>query len=297
MMKREVLSAEQVEFYRSEGYLVLENRIPMDIIESIRAEISRFHDEARGMTASNDRLDLEDSHTPDDPRVRRIKLPHQISDVMRNLLNSDHILAPARDLCGPNLRLNTTKLNMKSAQYGAAVEWHQDWAFYPQTNDDVLAIGVLIDDLRPENGPLMVFPGTHNGPTFDHHNDGVFTGAMDLAENNLTIDDAVMLTGPAGSITLHHARIVHGSALNTSEFDRRLLFYEMMAADAFPLIGSMARFDDLDEYKSRILCGAHPDMPRLVNAPIRLPLPQPENYGSIYEIQKKAKSRPFASAK
>jgi hypothetical protein len=79
MMKREVLTAEQVEFYRSEGYLVLENRIPMDIIESIRAEISRFHDEARGMTASNDRLDLEDSHTPDDPRVRRIKLPHQIS--------------------------------------------------------------------------------------------------------------------------------------------------------------------------------------------------------------------------
>jgi hypothetical protein len=75
---------------------------------------------------------------------------------------------------------------------------------------------------------------------------------MDLAENNLTIDDAVMLTGPAGSITLHHARIVHGSALNTSEFDRRLLFYEMMAADAFPLIGSMARFDDLDEYKSQI---------------------------------------------
>ena len=67
---------------------------------------------------------------------------------------------------------------MKSAQYGAAVEWHQDWAFYPQTNDDVLAIGVLIDDLRPENGPLMVFPGTHRGPTFDHHSEEVFAGAM-----------------------------------------------------------------------------------------------------------------------
>lgn len=295
-MTREVLTDEQVSFYENNGYLVLENRVPMHIIEDVRAEITRFQEEARGMTESNDRLDLEDSHTPDTPRVRRIKFPHQISDVMRDLLYSDHILAPARDLCGPNLRLNTTKLNMKSAQYGAAVEWHQDWAFYPQTNDDVVAVGVLIDDLRPENGPLMVFPGTHKGPTFDHHSGGIFAGAMDLAENGLDMDDAVMLSGPAGSITLHHARIVHGSALNTSEFDRRLLFYEMMAADAFPLVGSMARFDSLDEYKSRILCGEHPDMPRLADVPIRLPMPQPEKKGSIYEIQKGAKSKSFASA-
>jgi len=293
-MIREVLTDAQVEFYEREGYLVLENRVPMEIIENIRAEIARFENEARGITESNDRLDLEDSHTPESPRLRRIKFPHQISEVMHELLYSDHILAPARDLCGPNLRLNTTKLNMKSAQYGAAVEWHQDWAFYPQTNDDVLAIGVLIDDLRPENGPLMVFPGTHKGPTFDHHSNGVFAGAMDLGEAGLNMDDAVMLSGSAGSISIHHARIVHGSALNTSEFDRRLLFYEMMAADAFPLVGSMARFDDFEEYKSRILCGEHPQQPRLVDTPIRLPMPQPEKKGSIYEIQKGAKARAFA---
>ena len=295
-MGREVLTDEQVEHYRREGYLVLEDRVPMEIIEAIRAEIARFQDEARGMTASDDRLDLEDSHTPDDPRLRRIKFPHQISDVMRDLLNSDYILAPARDLCGDSLRLNTTKLNMKSAQYGAAVEWHQDWAFYPQTNDDVLAIGVLIDDLRPENGPLMVFPGTHHGPTFDHNANGVFAGAMDLAANGLDMKDAVMLTGPAGSITIHHARIVHGSALNTSEYDRRLLFYEMMAADAWPLTGSMARFDDLDEYKSRLLCGSEPVIPRMSDVPIRLPIPQPAKKGSIYEIQQNAAVKSFASA-
>ncbi len=295
-MGREVLTDEQVEHYRREGYLVLENRVPMEIIEAIRAEIARFQDEARGMTASNDRLDLEDSHTPDDPRLRRIKFPHQISDVMRDLLNSDYILAPARDLCGDSLRLNTTKLNMKSAQYGAAVEWHQDWAFYPQTNDDVLAIGVLIDDLRPENGPLMVFPGTHHGPTFDHNANGVFAGAMDLVANGLDMKDAVMLTGPAGSITIHHARIVHGSALNTSKYDRRLLFYEMMAADAWPLTGSMARFDDLDEYKSRLLCGSEPAIPRMTDVPIRLPIPQPAKKGSIYEIQQNAAVKSFASA-
>ena len=58
---------------------------------------------------------------------------------------------------------------MKSAQYGSPVEWHQDWAFYPHTNDDVLAIGVLLDDCDLANGPMLVTPGTHNREVWNHH--------------------------------------------------------------------------------------------------------------------------------
>jgi hypothetical protein len=76
-MSREVLSEEQMQFYRDQGYVVLEARIPEAIVRSLRDEIARFVEEARGMTAPNDRIDLEDSHTPETPRVRRIKLPHK----------------------------------------------------------------------------------------------------------------------------------------------------------------------------------------------------------------------------
>ena len=86
---------------------------------------------------------------------------------------------------------------MKSAGYGAAVEWHQDWAFYPYTNDDVLAVGLIIDDMVLENGPLMVFPGTHKLGVFNHHHNGVFAGAMDLDACGLKMEDAVPLMGPA----------------------------------------------------------------------------------------------------
>ncbi len=292
-MANEVLSEAQIAFYRDNGYLVLENRVPDAAIEAVRAEIARFHDEARGMTESNDRLDLEDSHSPDDPRIRRIKLPHTLSPVFDDLMRSDHVLAPVRDLVGPDLRLHTTKLNMKSAQYGAAVEWHQDFAFYPHTNDDVLAVGVIIDDMEMENGPLMVFPGSHKGPIHDHHVDGAFAGAMDLAACGYDIADAVALTGPAGSISIHHARIVHGSALNRSARDRRLLFYEMMAADAFPVMGSLTKFSSIEEYDARMLCGEPTLEPRLEPVPVRIPQPQPETYGSIYEVQKRLKARSF----
>ena len=289
----EVLSADQIAHYEEHGYLVLERHLPEDILANIRAEIARFEDEARTMTASNDRLDLEDTHTTDDPRLRRIKLPHTISDMFRNLMYSDHILAPARDLIGDSLRLHTSKLNMKSAGYGAAVEWHQDYAFYPHTNDDILAIGVIIDDMESENGPLMVYPGSHKGPVYDHHVDGVFAGAFLPEEVGLNPSDAVELKGPAGSISIHHGRIVHGSALNTSDRSRRILFYEMMAADAFPIMGSMTKWDGIEDYNTRMLCGETTLNPRLKDIPVRIPQPQPDVPISIYEIQKGLKSRAF----
>jgi len=297
MTMREVLSDGQIASYDKNGYLVLEKRIPDDWIAKIRGEIARFEDEARGMTQSNDRLDLEDTHRPDQPRLRRIKLPHTISDMMNELMTSDHVLAPARDLIGPNLRLHTSKLNMKSAGYGAAVEWHQDYAFYPHTNDDILAIGICIDDMAAENGPLMVFPGSHKGPVYDHHVDGVFAGAMLPTDNGLNMQDAVPLTGPAGSVSIHHGRIVHGSALNTSDKPRRILFYEMMAADAFPIMGSMTRWEGIADYDTRMLCGHSTLNPRLKNIPVRIPQPQPNVAISIYEIQKGLKNRAFETAK
>jgi len=289
----EVLTEAQIRSYHENGFLVLEHHLTDNIVAGIRAEIARFEEEARSMTASNNRLDLEDSHTEENPRLRRIKLPHKISDFMRELMYSDQILAPARDLIGPDLRLHTTKLNMKSAGYGAAVEWHQDYAFYPHTNDDILAIGVIIDDMESENGPLMVYPGSHKGPVYDHHVDGVFAGAFIPEEVGLRPKDAVELKGPAGSISIHHGRIIHGSALNTSDRSRRILFYEMMAADAFPIMGSMTMWDGIEDYNSRMLCGNPTITPRLKDIPIRIPQPQPDVPISIYEIQKGLKSRTF----
>jgi phytanoyl-CoA hydroxylase len=74
-----------------------------------------------------------------------------------------------------------SKLNMKSAQYGSPVEWHQDWAFYPHSNDDVLAIDVLLDDCDLENGQMMVTPRSHTSQSvWNHHgDDGCFAGLID----------------------------------------------------------------------------------------------------------------------
>jgi len=178
---------------------------------------------------------------------------------------------------------------MKSAGYGSPVEWHQDWAFYPHTNDDVLATGIYLDDCDMDNGPLLVVPGSHRGPTYDHHADGRFCGALNPANCDIDLGKAVPLMGPAGSMTIHHARLVHGSALNTSNRQRRLLLHEYTAADAWPLMG-VANFDDFND---RMVLGEPSVEPRIVAAPVRMPLPAADHQGSIYENQRAAGQRFF----
>ena len=162
------------------------------------------------------------------------------------------ILEVLKQLWGPSIRFDVSKLNLKAAGYGAPVEWHQDWAFYPHTNDDLAAVGIMMDDVDDANGPLMVLPGSHLGPIFDHHDEaGFFCGAIDPGRGEVDFSRAVKLTGPAGSITIHHARTVHGSATNTSGRPRRLLLHQYRAADAWPIMG----VPDYAAYRAMLLCG------------------------------------------
>ena len=59
------------------------------------------------------------------------------------------------------------------------------------------------------------------------------------------------LTGRTGSMTVHHVRILHGSAPDRSDRARLICFHECSAADAWPLAGSSAAVAGLDQQKVR----------------------------------------------
>ncbi|NQW09911.1 MAG: phytanoyl-CoA dioxygenase family protein [Alphaproteobacteria bacterium] len=286
-----MIAERDVEFYREHGYLVVENVFTADEVAAMRAALTELVAGAAGVIANDKVYDLEPSHTPEAPRVRRIKNPVKAHSVFGAMARRPALISVLSKLVSPSLRLHGDKINIKAAHYGSPVEWHQDWAFYPHTNDDVLAVGVLLDDATPENGPLMVIPGSHKGPTWSHHVDGRFAGAMDPAACNVDFDSAVSLLGKAGGCTFHHVRAIHGSAQNTSGKDRPLLLYQIAAADAWDLRGMPA---DWDEHNSRLIAGEPTLEPRVVPAPIRLPYPPPLKDGSIYENQSVVKNRFFA---
>jgi len=288
------LTPQQLDFYRRQGYVVAHDVLDASELGRLHAAMDELLAGALGISDHTPLYDLEDTHSPEQPRVRRLKLPHQHHPVFHELIRSPKLLSLMTSILGPSVRMHTSKLNLKSADYGSPVEWHQDWAFYPHTNDDVLAVGVLLDDFTPDNGPMMVVPGTHFGPIHSHHQDGVFVGAIDPRHISTEIDRAVPLIAKAGSITLHHARLIHGSALNTSRQPRSFLLYEAMAADAWPLAGGL--FGSLEEFNSRMLCGQPTLQPRMTAVPVRMPFPKAPESASLYQSQKYMAKRFFEVA-
>jgi phytanoyl-CoA hydroxylase len=284
-----MLSVSDVASYRERGYLVVPDVLDGPTLDTVSREMARILDGARAVTTHSDVYDLEPGHRADDPRVRRVKQPHRFFPLFQELMRHPRLVAILRDLLGDAIRLHGSKINLKSPRYGSPVEWHQDWAFYPHTNDDLLAVGVMLDDCGSDNGPLLVVPGSHRGPTFDHHAAGRFCGAIDPAAIRDEIARAVPLTGRAGSMSFHHVRLVHGSAQNVSSLPRTLLLYEYGAADAWPLMGVA----DLADFDARLITGAPTIEPRVVPVPVRLPLPPALHQGSIYENQSDASRHYF----
>jgi phytanoyl-CoA hydroxylase len=281
-----MLAQHTIDQYRDEGAVVIPGLMDAATLSQIRSVLAQLIERSREVIAHDSVYDLEPGHSAVDPRVRRIKKPHAIAPVFYDFVRSDAVANVLRALIGPAARLHNSKLNLKSPRYGSPVEWHQDWAFYPHTNDDVLAIGVMLDDTTLENGAMLVVPGTHKHETYDHHGpDGHFCGAMNPDTCGVDFRKTMPCVGEAGSCSFHHVRLVHGSAQNTSDKPRGLLLYEVCAADAFPLMG-VTNFLD---FQSRMLYGADTLTPRFCDGHVRMPLPPAKNQGSIYENQSAAK--------
>jgi phytanoyl-CoA hydroxylase len=277
--------------YRRDGFVVVPDLLGPQTLRELREIITELVAASAAVSDHTAVYDLEPGHTATEPRVRRIKTPHKVHPAFEAVVRTAPVMEVLTELLGPNLRLKSSKLNMKAAHYGSPVEWHQDWAFYPHTNDDILAIGVMLEDIDEENGALLVIPGSHRGPVHDHHVEGRFCGAMDPTRVELDFSKAVSCTGKAGSCSFHHVRLVHGSAENRSQRPRPLMLYECAAADAWPL----NNWTNLDEFDSRMLCGKPTLEPRLEKVPVRMPYPPALKQGSIYENQTIIRNRFFGA--
>lgn len=288
-----MLTADDIKSYEDKGYILVEDAITPEQLAEMRRVTYDLIDKSRNVSVSNAVYDLDDGHCAETPRLTRIKSPGKQHPIYKEVLRNSKITEVIKDLLGPNTTLKTDKLNTKAPGGGAAVEWHQDWAFYPHTNDDLLAIGLMLEDVDEANGPLQVIPGSHKGPVLAHTNaQGVFCGAVNPGDPDLHLDEAVTLTGKAGSMTVHHVRLLHGSAPNVSDRNRLILFYECAACDAWPLVASANQFQAQgqaalwQDVLDRMISGEPILQPRMEVNPVRIPLPPAPDAGSIFKTQK-----------
>ena len=300
-----MITEKQVKSYKEKGYLIVENAIPVATLKNLQNVTDDFLEKSRLIKENDEIYDIGDGHSKDSPILRRLKNPHQIHKTYENITKDDCILDIVSQLIGNNLRRDHTKLNFKGAHGGEAIEWHQDWAFYPHTNDDIVEVGIFLDDCEEKNGPLMAVPGSHLGPLDDHHHNGNFIGAVDPTKSHYDVNKAEAFIAKAGSISLHHVRSLHGSKKNNSDKSRRVLFIGYTASDSWPLkgildLGLKPTADEKDfvknifkVYESNIVKGKPCLEARIVSNPIKLPYPPQPSVGPIYENQKEVLGRSF----
>ena len=280
-----LLAASDISAYKRDGCLIVENFIPHSTIARLRIVVDEFVAKSRSLKENDTVFDLEPGHSRETPLVRRLKSPTLNHPVFEEIMRSDSISDLVEPLLGDGVRYQGDKLNMKTAMVGSPVEWHQDFAFYPHTTDDLLAVGVALDDSSVENGCLMALAGSHLGGTFDHHQDGVFVGAISPSRAAENLDKAVPLEIKAGDVTVHHTSLLHGSAPNRSSAPRRLWLIQYAAASAWPLMGVR----DFDFFNWSLIRGEQGSEFKVTNQTVRVPLPATTRTGTIFEIQKQAR--------
>ena len=279
-----VLTRAQRESYFSEGYILLERIIPDEWIQKMRAVANEFAEKSRKVTRSDKVFDLEPDHTAQNPRLRRVSNPDQHHPAVWDYCTKSILGDVVADLVGPDVKFHHSKLNYKWAKGGEEVKWHYDIGFWPHTNYSPLTVGTYLYDCGMEQGPLGVLPRSHQiEPLLSQYNEkGEWTGCLGDADlNQLDLSKAVYLTGPAGSITIHNCRTIHGSPRNMSDLGRPLLLFTLTSADAFPYtVNPIKPEHDQTLIRGKRAAWAHHD-PR----PCLLPPDWSGGYTSIFALQ------------
>tara|TARA_Y100000994_G_scaffold40363_1_gene31287 strand:- start:198 stop:1070 length:873 start_codon:yes stop_codon:yes gene_type:complete len=287
------LNKKELNFYKKNGYLVKEKLISNKEINKINSLIDKIINKEekkktkiKNLGGSYNNNFVYNSNSSNKREILRLNNPTYYNKLFFNLSRNKKIINIAKKLLGGSVRFHHCKLNFKlPSKKGGEVSWHQDWAFYPHTNDDLITVGVYLEDCYEENGPLQVIPKSHKQKIFSHHNKSKeFVGKICEKINS---KNKKSLTGKAGTVTFHHVRTVHGSGLNLKNSKRPLMLFGYTNTDAWPLTvdASINPNDNFKKYNQCIIVGKKTLVPRFEKVPLIIPLPK-KNV-SIYQLQKK----------
>ncbi|OYX17060.1 MAG: ectoine hydroxylase [Sphingomonadales bacterium 32-67-7] len=228
------LAREQIEQFDRDGYLVLEDVFGAD-------EITTLQDETARLLGDPSSLDTETIITePGGSEIRSIFEIHAQSAIMARLAADERLAGVARFLLGDQVYVHQSRLNYKPGFQGKEFYWHSDFETW-HTEDGMprmraLSMSVLLAENTPNNGPLMLIPGSQRvfvtcaGEAPDDHY------KMSLKKQEYGVPDEQSLTelahrngivapvGKPGTVIIFDCNMMHGSNGNITPFPRANAF-------------------------------------------------------------------------
>ncbi|MFN8024523.1 MAG: phytanoyl-CoA dioxygenase family protein [Acidimicrobiales bacterium] len=205
----EVLGADQVERFRRDGWLA-----PIRVMSAdAAAELRR-------------RLEDEEQRIGGPFRGARLQKPHLLHAWLADIVFDGIVLDAVEALYGTDLLCWSSTLFVKEAHTTSFVSWHQDSTYWGLSSPDVVTAWLAITPSNRANGALEVVSGTHHLDQLPHRDtfaaDNLLTRGQEVAVDIGDATPSIIELQP-GEMSLHHVRLVHGSAPNHSD-DRRIGF-------------------------------------------------------------------------
>lgn len=115
---------------------------------------------------------------------------------------------------------------LKPPRIGGEKPWHQDMAYFNVPLDcTVVGVWIALDEATPENGCMMVIPGSHKQGAVPHFK----RRDWQICDTDIYNDGAVAVPLKSGSILLFHGLIHHGTPANRSIHRRRAVQFHYRA--------------------------------------------------------------------
>jgi ectoine hydroxylase len=228
------LSAAQIEQFDRHGYLVLENVFSDEEVVALQRETGR-------LLADPECLDEETVISePSGREIRSIFAIHRQSAAMARLAADERLAGVAQFLLADEVYIHQSRLNYKPGFQGKEFYWHSDFETWHAEDGmprmRALSMSVLLADNTPNNGPLMLIPGSHR--TFaacvgrtpsDHYKMSLKRQEFGVPDEDTLAELAhargiVAPIGRAGTVVVFDCNMMHGSNGNITPFPRANAF-------------------------------------------------------------------------
>ncbi len=229
------LTRQQAEQYDQDGFLVLENVFSTD-------EVAFLQKQSEKLLSGPDGLNPETIITErGSDEIRSIFEIHAQSRVIGRLASDARLAGVAQFLLNDKVYIHQSRLNYKPGFEGKEFYWHSDFETW-HVEDGMprmraLSMSVLLAENTPDNGPLMLMPGSHRvfltciGATPDDHY------RSSLKKQEYGVPDRQSLTelahrhgitaptGKAGTVVIFDCNTMHGSNGNITPYPRANAFF------------------------------------------------------------------------
>ena len=204
-----ILSEAQVEAYNRDGYVFPIRVMPESEARELRATLEAYERETGGPL----RGDLRHK-------------THLLFTWLADLVRRKEIIDAVEDIYGANILCWSTNFFIKEARNPSFVSWHQDATYWGLSSPDVITAWVALTEATAENGAMDMIPGTHTLDQIPHRDTFAKNNLLTRGQEVMVDVDGskgVKVLLKPGEMSLHHVRIIHGSAPNHSA-DRRIGF-------------------------------------------------------------------------